>query len=186
MRYTKNPNNDGQRSFKPYPEGMYDIEITKVEEGVSSKAKSPQMVVKGTIVDGPHANKKVTMYISIVKSAVWKWEAICETAGLEPKDVGEVNENGEPIFEVNEQELVGRVLSFEAEMDEFQGRKKNDWWVKAVAASDPKGAPASSGNGSDDGDDGDFVDEEEHLGAQPATGNTGTKPRPRRPARPSK
>ena len=186
MRYTK-PQDSEKRSFKPYPEGLYDIEITKVEEGVSSKAKSPQLIIKGTIVDGPQANKKVTMYLSLVPAAVWKVEQIFEAAGLEEKDTGEVDDEGNAVLTINEQELVGRTLMFEAEIEEWNKKKKNEWWCKGVSEVDAKGS--ATGKGSDDSDDDDddsddFVDEEEHLaGAQPATGNTGTKQRPRRPAK---
>lgn len=181
MRYTKNPNQDEKRSFKPYPEGRYDLEITKVEEGVSSKAKSPQLIVRATILEGAHANKKVTMYLSTVEAAMWKVEQIFEAAGLEPKETGEVDEHGSPVLEINEQELVGRALIFEAEITEYNGKERNEWWVKGVSEFDTQG---NSSAGDDGGDDEEFVGEEEAVtGAKPAQGNGGTSTRPRRPSK---
>jgi hypothetical protein len=131
-------------AYTPLPDGTYDFRITEVSESTSS-AGNPQLVVR-MVCQGPaFADRKATIWLTQTAKAAWKTEQLFEALSIEPEETGDVDEDGNPIYAYNEEELVGRFVSFEVTTREYNGKRNNDFSKPVRASMDPGGyedAPA--------------------------------------------
>lgn len=115
IRYTKG---DADGGFTPLPVGTYDFKILEQEEAVSN-AGNPQLKVRFEVLDGVNAGRQLNQWFSFAPKAVWALEALFAACGIEPTDTGEVDENDEPLMEVNGEELVDMALTADVSQNEW-------------------------------------------------------------------
>lgn len=132
IRYSKGES----KGYTPLPEGNFHLRFDSAEQTTNSKG-NPQLVVSTTVVDGSYAGRHPKLYLSLLPTAVWKFEQLCEAFGLEPLDTGEVDDEGLPIRGFEEQELVGRVGLFKVEVREYKSKKTNDFSIIEASEFDP-------------------------------------------------
>lgn len=121
--------------FQPYPEGTYDIQIGSAEQG-TSKSGNPQLTVKGEIVDGEYAGKKVTIWYSLLPQSTWKLDALFDALGIQPQETGELDENGKPIMACDTDELLQRTVRYNCTQRTYEGRVNNNWDKEAISPLD--------------------------------------------------
>ena len=154
----KNPADGG--GWKPLPSGTYDIQIDKIEE-TTSKNNNPQLKMAAHVVDGPHDQKKVTLWYSLVENALWKLEALCEAAGIDYscEELDETDpETGKPLveFELDTDDLIGCIVTYDVTEYKHQGKEQNRFEnERAPEGSEPAKSKAKSDDSDDDADDSD-------------------------------
>jgi len=138
--------------WQPLPSGSCDFMIDKVEEG-TSKAGNPQLKVSVHVMDGPHADKKATIWYSLLEQAVWKIAGLLEATG-----VGEVVElmdqidpdTGKPKISVDfdSDDLVGMAFCCDVSQGTTpDGKAKNDFVNEREPASGAKAKTAAAPTG---------------------------------------
>lgn len=123
-------------AFKPLPAGSYDVEIKSAEQGASSKG-NPQLTIKGEVVDGEYAGKKVTMWYSLLPQSTWRLDALFSALAIDPVPTGELDENGKEIMSGDTDLLIGRVVRFACTQRTYEGKVNNNWADETCSPHDP-------------------------------------------------
>lgn len=117
--------NDGGGSFTPYPEGTYDFEITEVEVvPAKSSDKSDQLKLKTVILGGEKDGKQFTRWVSLSEKSAWVVERLLEATGCPRQQAGE-DKNGKPVFEFDENDLIGLRYTADLKIREWNGKAQN-------------------------------------------------------------
>ena len=162
--------NQGKGSgFKALPEGHYEIRIDDVQQGASSKG-NPQLEFSMTIVDGEYTDRHPKMWKSLMPNAVWSLEALAEVCGITPQETGEHDDEGNPEMALDEQEFIGRVVTFKVTQREYQGRTNNDFEPVELSEFDP-----GAGVAGDDEEEEDDTEDEQPEEKQQASSKKGSK-----------
>lgn len=114
FRIPRGENNGG--TWKPLPVGTYDFRITAAEPKTSS-AGNPQLKVSMEVIGPTLAGKKATCWLSGTAAASWTVEALFGCLGIDKVDTGEVDDEGHPIDDYEEQDLVGRCVTYDVTID---------------------------------------------------------------------
>lgn len=130
------PYSKGENTFKPLPESTYDVQLDSAEQ-TTSKGGNPQLTVKGQIVDGEYAGKKVTIWYSLLPQSTWKLDALFEALGIPAQETGELDENGKPICDFDTDDLAGRVVRYVCTQRTYDGKVNNSWDKEAISPLDP-------------------------------------------------
>jgi hypothetical protein len=120
VEFTKDPSVGG---WAPLPTGGYDVQIDEIEEATSGTG-NPSLKVRGHVVGGPHDDKKVVIWYSLMERAGWKVEALLEASGID-YEVQETDD-GEN-FRFDTDELVGCYIHYDVKEAEYEGKPKNNF-----------------------------------------------------------
>lgn len=153
----KNPEDGG--GWKPLPSGSYDIQLDSIEE-TTSRRGNQQLKVAGHVVDGPHDQKKVTIWYALTESALWKLQNLAEAAGVD-YEVAELDdtdpETGKPFVEMDldTDDLVGCIVTYDVTEYKHEGKDQNRFENERGPEGAEKAGSSSGGvaGGGDDGDD---------------------------------
>jgi hypothetical protein len=125
--------------FTPLPEGIFDLRVDGVEEGVS-KANNPQLKLLCQVIGGDDAEslgRDITIFYSLQPQATFRIGQVADALALEKIDTGEVDAKGEPIYTFDEQTMIGRVVRFTVSQRDYQGKKQNDYNSPEISPEDP-------------------------------------------------
>lgn len=124
------------QQWTPFPEGTYDFKITAVEQGTSTKG-NPQLKVSLECASQSHSGKNATTWYSLLKQSLWKLNELVDALGIERTDTGEVDENDKPIYEFDEDDLVGAFVRYQVSQRTYEGKTQNNFDSPELSPLDP-------------------------------------------------
>jgi hypothetical protein len=135
-------------NWEPLPEGDYTVQIDQVEFGTNKTSDLPHMMVKGHVVGGAHADKKVTIFYSGSVKSLWKTQALLDAAEVSyEKATAGVDEDGTAMetVEFDDEDLLGCEVTFYVSQRDHQGKMQNDFNKERSPAGTKKPAAAPAG-----------------------------------------
>jgi hypothetical protein len=132
--------------FTPLPEGIFDLRVDGVEEGVS-KANNPQLKLLCQVIGGDDAEslgRDITIFYSLQPQATFRIGQVADALALEKIDTGEVDAKGEPIYTFDEQTMIGRVVRFTVSQRDYQGKKQDPYYAEVTAERAEAGGEGAS------------------------------------------
>lgn len=103
-------------SREPIPEGVYEVQIAKVEETKSKTSGNPMLKVEFTVLEDPYNGRKVWANYGMTAEAMWKIQELFKSIGM-PTD-GTV--------EIDSSELIGLTCRAKIAQREYQGDIQNE------------------------------------------------------------
>lgn len=108
-------------SRKALPEGIYQLQVAKLEETTSSTG-NPMWKVEYDVLD-VEGGRKLWENFVLIDKALWKLQEFLEAVGVDTSQV----------VDLDPQELVGMTVQAKVEQDTYQGETVNR--VKKILAS---------------------------------------------------
>lgn len=137
----------GSGEWQPLPEGTYDFKITEVEQAVNKKGNA-QLKLKLECASPSHSGKTATVFYSLLPQALWRLYELVDALDIERTDTGEVDKEGNPIYEIDDDLLPGCYVRYVVTQREYEGKKQNDFSKPELSPLDPymkqKAAPAAA------------------------------------------
>jgi hypothetical protein len=130
------PKGESQGEWQPLPVGAFDFRILGVEAKTSSTG-NPQLKVNMEVIGPTHASKKATLWLTATAKSYWSVEQVFEALGIDKAETGEVDEDGAPIVEFEEQDLVGRCVRFDVAIEQYNNKPQNRFNSPKVSEYDP-------------------------------------------------
>jgi hypothetical protein len=129
----------GSGEWQPLPEGTYDFKITEVEQAVNKKGNA-QLKLKLECASPSHSGKTATVFYSLLPQALWRLYELVDALDIERTDTGEVDKEGNPIYEIDDDLLPGCYVRYVVTQREYEGKKQNDFSKPALSPLDPYAA----------------------------------------------
>lgn len=124
-------------SYQPLPEGTYDFKILDVEQGVS-RNQNPQLRVGMEVLDGAQQGKTISVWYSLLPQSLWNLYNLTEALAIEMDETGDVDDKGEPIYDFDDEILIGCCVQFSVGLREYNGKKNNTFNDAALSTLDPQ------------------------------------------------
>jgi len=124
-------------TYAPIPQGTYDLTVTDITQGTSSKG-NPQLQVRCEIASGEYSGKKITLWLSLLESATWRLAAFVKAVGVDYED----GPGGQISFDTDD--VVGAYFSASTKIREYNGKDKNEWESFAPSKLSQPAAKASA------------------------------------------
>lgn len=115
---TTGSSNDIQ--YTVFPQGTYELQVSAIDLTNSAKGNQ-QLTVRCVIADGDYADKKITLWLSLLPQAAWRVEAFVKALGVDY----EKGDDGLVSFETDD--CIGVYFRANAKVREFNGKERNDW-----------------------------------------------------------
>lgn len=117
-------------NWEPLPEGDYTVQIDQVEFGTNKNTDTPHMMVKGHVVSGAHADKKVTIFYSGSPKSLWKTTALLDAAEVTYEKVtagDDTDGTALETVEFDDEDLLGCEITYYVSQRDHQGKTQNDF-----------------------------------------------------------
>jgi hypothetical protein len=124
-------------TYAPIPQGTYDLTVTDITQGTSSKG-NPQLQVRCEIAQGEYSGKKITLWLSLLESATWRLSAFVKATGIDYED----GPGGQISFDTDD--VVGAYFSASTKIREYNGKDKNEWESFAPSKLSQPAAPRAA------------------------------------------
>lgn len=103
-------------SREPIPEGVYEVQIAKVEETKSKTSNNPMLKVEFTVLDEPYNGRKVWANYVLTADALWKVKELFASLGLD----------SDGIVEMDTADLIGLTCKAKIAQREYNGDIQNE------------------------------------------------------------
>ena len=130
VRHMTGRTSDGGGTWEPLPAADYTVQIDNVDWGVNKNSQHTQLVIKGHVVDGPYADKAVTIFYSGSPKSLWKTRALLvaaevafDTLDAGPDQDGEAQET----YEFDDEHLLGCEVRYTVSQRDYNGKTQNDF-----------------------------------------------------------
>lgn len=111
--------------WEPLPEGDYAFVIESVEQKTSNNG-NPQLMLKMRVLEGPHADKTCTNFLTITAKSAFRTKQVLEAAAVETTPLGK-DADGNELFDFESDDLMGKTLIFKVGQREYEGKLNNDF-----------------------------------------------------------
>jgi len=143
------------RKWTPLPAGTYDVKLAEADDTRVSQAGNQRILIKGEVVDGQYAGKKVSIWYTCVnpmedpekaQKVNWRIEQLLEALDIEPEPTGEVDDDGNEVLHIDIPAAIpNRVVRYKVTQREFNEQINNEFSDPKLSPSDPHyTAPSAS------------------------------------------
>lgn len=111
-----NLNFSGVSSREPLPEGLYELQVAKVEQTVSKASGNPMLKIEFNVLTEGYEGRKIWSNYVLTENMYWKVQELFKSLGLD----------ADGIVDIDTDDMIGLTCTGKITQREYQGDIQNE------------------------------------------------------------